>query len=146
METSSKTMMGCAESAAIAGSGWSRSFPGAGERFELCFERLERVGLSVGFEQRHTSSLRDGVRPKRLGAVKILKGIHVEKPANRRKAKRVRGLSGLSEQLNVEAGDGLAQAIRRGLERGKTAALPGMQFVLELGKSGSLQNQRGRSG
>lgn len=72
--------------------------------------------------------------------MKILNGIHVVEPANWRKAERVRNLPGLREQLDVEAGDGLAQAIRCGPERGKAAALPGMQFVLEFGKSGSLQN------
>jgi hypothetical protein len=49
--------------------------------------------------------------------MKILKGIHVEEPANWRKAKRVRYLPGLCEQLDGEGGDGLAQASRRGLER-----------------------------
>ena len=52
----------------------------------------------------------------------------------------MRHLSGLSEQLDSEAGDRLAHAICRRPESGKTSALSGMQFVLERGKRGSFEN------
>ena len=78
--------------------------------------------------QRHAFSLRDACADECLGAVKILRGIQVEKPANGRQTVRVRNLAGLSEQLDSNAARWAGPGGCRGsLECGKAAPPSGMQ-------------------
>jgi hypothetical protein len=60
-------------------------------------------------------------RHNRLGVLKVLGSIHVEKPVNRKQAERMYNLPGLSQKLNGEDADGLAEDGRRSLECSKAA-------------------------
>ncbi len=115
---------------------------GRGQRVKFCFDRLQRVGTGGIFEQRHAISLRDRVRRKRLGPLKILRNIYIEEPAQRRQTERMRDLPGLSQDLNRDAGDWLAEALRRSLESRKAAPFSGIEFHFQNRKHGSVENDR----